>query len=329
MNIRFAIKNTSAKSEKEGDVFVRYTGTSEPFGRVSERTANKVGVDGGGNPKLVYLTGLDESQVKFFKWYSPEEQKSVANQILALKDTITEYYGGKEVVDSTNQYFWGANRDVSRLSLSNEEMDVFYDTTNPVHALLYLSIISGAFIDTVAPTKDWAERHQLPHYMVLESEDTYEDEDHITKSDAHAALSEIRKSEGTDALFILAWCMQYDTKTYGAYLKSTPMRDLINYHIKYIDGALQMKKKRNAPKTFLEYAEKWKGQQTRDALYIEAYIKAGEYYNFINSKEKKYTTYEGVGLGNSIEDAVNFLKKPKNSDTLEALRDKVEAKWKE
>jgi hypothetical protein len=36
-----------------------------------------------------------------------------------------------------------------------------------------------------------------------------------------------------------------------------------------------------------------------------------------------------VALGNSIEDAVAFLKKPKNSDTLELLRDRVETKWKE
>lgn len=329
MSIKFAIKNTASKAEKEGDTFVRYSGTSEPFNRVSAREGHAVGLDGKGDPKIAYITGLDEKKVQFFKWYSPDEQKSVSSQIEEMRPMIEEYYGGKDIVNENNAFFWGNNRDVSRLSLANEDIDVFYDTKNPVHALLYLSIISGAFIDTVAPTKDWAERHQIPHFMVLETEDNYEDDDHITKSEAHAALSEIRKDESGDALFILAWCLQYDTKTYGAYLRNTPARDLINYHIKYIEGNLQLKRKRNTPKQFIEYAEKWKGQQTREALYIEAYVKAGEYYNFVNNKEKRYTTVEGVGLGNSIEEAVNFLKKAKNADTLDNLRERVEAKWRE
>lgn len=329
MSTRFAIKNTASNAEKEGDSILRYSGVSEPFKRISERAANMVGKDAGGKPQLTFVTGLDENQVKFYKWYSEEEQKAISKQIKELKQNIEDYYGGADVLKQTNDFFWGKNRDVSRLSLANENMDVFYDTKNPVHALLYLSIISGAFIDTVAPTRDWAERHQLPHFMVLETEDTFDDIEDITKSDAHAALSLLRKDESGDALFILAWCIQYETQAYGAQLRSTPIRDLVNYHIKYIDGKLTTKKKRNTPKTFIEYAEKWKGQQTRPALYVEAYVKAGEYFNFLSNKEKRFTTPDGVALGNTVEDAVATLMKPKFTEALETLREKVEAKWRE
>ncbi len=328
MSTRFVIKSTANKAEKEGDVFVRYSGDAEPFRRVSERWGTKVGVDAQGNPKLVFTTGLDDNQVKFFKWYNEEEKKAVVKQVKELAPLIKDFYGGEDTTAPTNQYFWGETRDVNRLSLSNEDMDVFYDTKSPVHALLYLSIISGAFIDTVAPTRDWAERYQIPHYLALETEETMEDEDEITRSDAHALLSELRK-ETSDALFILAWCIHYETNAFGAINKATPLKSLITSHVQYIDGKLVSKRKRNTPKTFIEYAEKWKGQQTRPALFVEAYIKAGEYFSFINQREKKYVTSDGTVLGNTISDAVTNLMKPKFTQDLENLRKQVEDKWKE
>lgn len=331
--LRFSIKDVSSQAEKEGDTYVRFTGKSpEPFFRVSERACRKVGLEPNGDPKLSFVTGLDETQVPYFKWYTEDERKEVLKQIKNLKPLIVNFFGGEEVVNAGNKFFWKENRDVNRLSLNNAVTDdVFYDTKNPNHALLYLSIISGAFIDTVAPTKKWAEDHQIQHYLALETDDTTSDEDNndLTRSDAHAALADLRNEESSEALFILAWCIQYDTNTYGAYLKSTSLRDLISYHIKYIDGKLVTKKKRNTPKTFLEYYKKWKGQQTRPLLYTEAYVKAGEFYSFLNQRDKKYTTMDGTILGSTVDQAVENLMKPKFAADYEKLRDQVENKWKE
>jgi hypothetical protein len=221
-------------------------------------------------------------------------------------------------------------RDVSRLSLSHDDIDVFYDTKNPSHALLYLSILSGAFVEVVAPTKEWADKNRIPHYLALETDGpTDEENDDITRSDAHAALSELRKEADPEALFILAWCVQYDTNAFGAYRRSTPFKDLVNYHIKYIDGKLVTKRKRNTAQTFLNYVEKWKGTQTRPGLYAEAYVKAGEYFGLINQRSKKYTTAAGTVLGNTVEEAVTNIRKAKFNGDFETLRDQVEAKWKE
>lgn len=329
MSTRFVIKNTAGKADREGDIIIRYTGTSEPFVRVSERDGTAVGIDKDGNKKLVYTTGLDPDRVDFYKWYNDEEKKAVTKQIKDLRPIIVKSYGGEEVVDSTNQFFWGKTRDVSRLSLTNADMDVFYDTKNPVHALLYCSIMAGAFIDLVAPTRDWAERHQTPHYMALETEEVLEDDDEITRSDAHALLSELRKEESGDALFILAWCAQYDTNAFGGINKSTPIKSLITSHAQFIDGKLVTKRKRNTPKVFIDYAEKWKGQQTRPALFVEAYVRAGEYFSFINQREKKFVMTDGTVLGSTVADAVSTLMKPKFTQDLEKLRKQVEDKWKE
>lgn len=330
MSIKFSIKNSVAKAEKEGNIIVRFSGTAEPFNRHSERSCKKVGVDGGGNPRLIFTTGLDETQVQFYNWYSPEEKKSVAEQVKELKPLIEDYYG-KDSLEPSNRYFWKEDRDINRLSLSHETMDTFFDTEQPAHALLYLSIISGAFIDLVAPTRDWADRTQTPHYLALETENTdYGDEDEdIKKSDAHAALGDLRKNHGKESLYILAWCLQYDTNAFGAYRYSATEKDLVNYHIKYIDGKLQTKKKKNCPREFLSYYERWLGQQTRKALFTEAYIKAGEYYNFLVQRDKKYNTLDGTILGNNINDAVSAIMKPQNNKEYEKLRDLVESKWKE
>lgn len=329
MSIRFAIKSTSGTPDKEGDVFVRYTGDSEPFRRVSERTGTKIGVDPKGNTIVSFVTGLDENQVKFYNWYDEDEKKSVMKQVKELRKLITDKYGGEEVIKSTNSYFWGETRDVNRLSLTNEDLNVFFDTKNPAHALLYLSIIGGAFMELVAPTKDWADRHQIQHYMVLETEDVYDDNDEIgiRRSDAHALLSELRKEDSPEALFTLGWCLHYDTNAFGGYLKGTSPRELLKYHVLYIDGKLQTKKKRDAARNFIDYANKWKKQQTRPAVLVEAYVKAGEYYSFINSREKKYVMYDGTVLGNTYEEAVATLMETKHTTDLEKLRKQVEDKW--
>lgn len=332
MSIRFAIKNTAGKAEKEGDTFLRFSGTGEPFRRTCERAAKKIGVDGGGNPKLTFTTGLEEKQIQFYSWYGEDEKKALIETITNLRPLIEDFYGGKDVTDPSNQYFWKEDRNVNRLSLSNEDIDVFFDTEKPAHALLYLSIISGAFMELVAPTREWAEKHQIPHYMVLEIENApidLDEEEDIRRSDAHAALYELRKEHGRDALFIAAWVVLYDTNAFGAVHANTSEKDLVNYIIKFIDGKLVNKRKRNTPKVFLEYVEKWKGQQTRPLLYTEAYVKAGEYFNYINQKEKKYVTMEGTILGNTVAEAVASLMKPKFNSDFEKLRDQVENKWKE
>lgn len=329
MSIKFQIRNTSPKAQREGNHIVRFSGTGEPFNRKSEREAKKVGVDAQGNIKLRYNTGLDETKVAFLPWYNEQERKEVLKQIKEFKPIIIDYYGGEDVIQENNQFFWRDVRSVNILHLTHSNIELNYDTANPSHALLYLSVISGAFADLVGPTRDWAEANQLPHYLQLETEGYVDDDDEsINRSDAHAALADLRK-EGQEALFILAWCLQYDTQAYGAYLRSTPTRNLVDYHIKYIEGKLSLKKKRNTPKTFIEYYNRWKGQQTRPALLAEAYLKAGEYYNFVQQKQKKYTLANDTVLGATVNEAVDTLMKAKSARDLAELRDQVEAKWKE
>lgn len=330
MSLKFTIRNTADKAKKEGDLVVRYSGTGEPFSRESERLATAIDTDPQGNPtKWKFATGLDENKVAYYDWFTPEEKDVVKESIKSLREKLEGFYGTK-TLDPENYSFWKNRRDINRLKVTHESIDVYYDTDRPEHALLYLSIIGGAFADTVAPNKEWADRFQIPHYLALEIESNdFGEEEDIVRSDAHGELTNLRKEFGKDALYILAWCLQYDTNAFGAYNYSTTEKDLINYHIKYIDGKLQTKKKKNCPKTFIEYAEKWRAPQTRQLLYTEAYVKAGEYFNFINQREKKFVTADGTILGNTVKDAVDALQKPKFKVDFDNLKKLVESKWKE
>lgn len=332
MSLKFAIRSTAGKSAREGESFIRFTGSAEPYSRGVEREARVVETDSIGNPtKWEFNTGLDDEKVEYYKWFSDEEKEVVKETIKNLRPKIEKYYGGAGVINPNNYSFWKKRADIAKFNVNFETIDIFYDTEKPEHALLYLSIIGGAFSDVIAPNKDWAELLQIPHFLALEIEDNrdYSEEEDITRSDAHGELAILRKEFGKDALYILAWCLQYDTNAFGAYTYNVSEKDLINYHIKYIDGKLVTKKKKNMPKTFIEYAEKWKGTQTRQLLYTEAYVKAGEYFNFISQREKKYVTFDGTILGNTVEQAVKALMSPKFNVDFETLRDKVEAKWKE
>jgi hypothetical protein len=335
MNLKFAIKSVAGEAQKEGDEYVRFSGVSEPFREGCEREVRKTGEIGSGKDLQIFVkftTGLEEDMVDFYDWYNESEKEEVKQFIKDNLDRIAKANGGLDVIKADNKYFW-QRKDVNKLFVDNYTIDKLFDTKNPNHCLLYLSIISGAFMSLVAPTKEWAERNPgIPFYLALEKEASETDSElYVTKLDAQAALSKLSKDSG-DGMFIVAWCTQYDSKSYGAYSRTaTPPSELIKYHSMFIDGDIPEKKgrKRDCPKIFLDYANRWMGQQTKASVMVEAYVKAGEYYGFINSTKKKYVTDEGTVLGNTIEEAVRELMQNKNADDLDRLREKVEKKWNE
>jgi hypothetical protein len=329
MSFKFVIMNSQPPAEKEGQEIVRFTGTAEPFIQSTERESTEVGVDAGGNPRIIYNTGLNRDKVDLYRWLNEDEKEALRKQMDELVPLITKTFG-PTILAEDNQNFWGRRRkEINVIKVVNETEKIFFDTGNALHALLYLSIMSGAFMDVVAPTKAWAESHQLPHYLALETDAVnFDGDEDINRLDAAALLGELRK-EAPEALLILAWCLLSETSSFGGVNKATSQKELLQSFAKYIDGKLVTKKKRNCSKVFIEYAEKWKSQVLRPSLYAEAYLKSGEYFAFINQREKKYTTASGTALGNTVQEAVDNLLKPKFSADLENLREAVEKKWTE
>lgn len=328
--MKFMIKPNAGKPEKEGDAFIRYTGNAEPFSRTDEMKIKKVGVEPNGAPKLKYTTGLDEDQVKFYGWLTDEQKEEHLRLLREYKPIIAESQGGEDVIRSDNKYYWSSpERNIIRVV--NETQNRIFDMSNPENAIVYFNIMAGAFLEVVAPTKQMAEDKQIPHYVLLES-DVHDEvaDDYSTKADAYMNLKIMDREEGGDALLFLAWVLQAKSKGFGAYTRSTPKTEILKYHGEFIEGKLS-KTKRNCPKEFVQLTEKWKeGGLVREAIQIEAYLKAAEYYSYLNTnRENKYELPSGAVLGTTIEEAVETIRKPKNRKDLEALRTFVENKWKD
>lgn len=328
--MRFMIKSLAGNPEKEGDTFIRYTGNSEPFARGDEMATTRIGVLPDGTPKLKFKTGLEMDQIQFYGWLSPEG-KELHNKLLAeYLPIITEKFGGKDVIDSTNKFFWHEDNERNKIKITNETLTKVFDMKNVEYAMFYFNVMGGAFLEVVAPTKEMAQEKNIPHYLVLEGD--YVDDimdDYSLKGEAYSLLTDLKKTDG-DALLFLAWCLQTGTKSFGAYTRSSPQKDLLMYTAEFIEGKLT-KTKRNCPKDFIKYAEGWKeGGLVKNKIMMEAYLKSAEWYSYLNTnKENKYQLPSGLVIGVNMTEAVTTMLKPKNVNDSDALRNFVEAKWKE
>lgn len=328
--MKFMIKSNTGSVQKENDgTIIRYTGNAEPFKRGDEMAVKKIGEDKNG-PKLEFTTGLEENKIKYYGWFTPEQKEEYLKLLENYKPNLEDYYGGAETLDPTNKYFW-LSPERNRITITNESLNRIFDMKNVEHAMFYFNVMGGAFLEVIAPTQTMAEVKKIPHYLVLETENTDEEaDDYVTKADAYANLRQLDKEEGGDALLYLAWILQNKSKGFGAYSRSSTKSELIKYHGEFIEGKLT-KTRRNCPKDFLLASDKWKeGGLVREALQVEAYLKAAEYYSFLNTnRENKYELPSGVILGASMEEAIDTIRKPKNRKDLDTLRNFVENKWKE
>lgn len=322
MNVKFQIKPTMAKAEMEGKEIVNFTGESQAYMRKATRVSEKIG------DKIVFKTGLEPLKVRFYWWFNEAEKEEIKKQIEEALPEIEQMYHGKDVIESTNKSFWKDQAEFYQFIVDNKTKNLFFDTKSAEHAVLYFSIIGGAFIDTIAPNKDVAIQYRIPHYIALEKDN--DDEEFVDVSEklkASANLFKLMEEGSDDALFILCWTALYNTKGFGSILKSMSKKDKATYLHMFIEGDLVDKKKKLCAKTFNQYVEKWNSPQLRDKLYAEAYIKAGEQYALIVTKDRKYETTWGTSLGNTIEEAVDKITQKKFAADLKQLMEEVEKKW--
>lgn len=330
IRMKFMIKSVAGRPEKEGDTFIRYTGNSEPFGRGDEMASEKIGVLPDGTPKLRFRTGLEENQIQYMGWFSTEQKEEHKKLLREYRPKIANFFGGNEVIENTNRYFWYEDKERNRIKVTNDTLDKVFDMKNIPHALFYFNVMGGAFLEVIAPTKQMAEEKGIQHYLVIDTD--FQDDvvdDYVTKANAYSLLTELDR-DGGDALLFLGWVLQSNTKGFGAYTRSSSKNELLKYHAEFIEGKLS-KTKRNCPKDFITEATRWKeGGLLKNKLMMEAYLKAAEYYSYLNTnKENKYQLPSGTVLGNTILEAADTILKPKNVADSDALRNFVEAKWKE
>lgn len=326
MYFRFQIKPVAGKPEKEGELIVRFTGLSE-YVNVND-TLGSVTLTKNGKQIQKWKTGLEVTDVSANPLISVAEKENFRKQIEAYRPVLNENFG-EESLDSTNDFFW-KDPDYGKLKISNLDLEKFYDTSNPRHALLYFNIMGGGYVDTVAPSKEFAERYRIPFY--IETEDEYVSEDsntYMAKAKAFTLLQELNDSSDNQALLFLGWVLHIDSRGFGGYTISTPKSELFKMHAEYIEGKLTLTKKKATPQKFIELATKWKDAKIgRPRVMTEAYLRSAQMYSYLNTdKDGRYSLPSGLQLGFDMEAAVDTLLKPKNNKEYEDLREFVEKKW--
>lgn len=326
MYFKFQIKPVANRAEKEGEYIVRFTGQSE-FINVNDVLGSDVMMKGKDRIQK-FKTGLETSAVASNGLIPIAEKENFKKQIESYRPILEEYFGADQL-DPTNTHFW-KDPEIGRLKVSNIDLDKFYDTANPKHAVLYFNIMGGGYIDTVAPSREFAERFRIGYYMETEAEHTSEDADsYMTKAQAFTLLNELAFSADAQSLLFLSWVLHSDSKGFGAYNSSTPKSELFRTHGEFIEGKLSFTKRRNAPTKFIEAANSWKDTKIgRPRIMTEAYLKAAQVYSYVNSdREGKLSLPSGLQLGLSMDTAIDTLLKPRNNKEYEELRDFVEKKW--
>lgn len=328
MYFKFQIKPVAGPPERDGDTIVRFTGQSE-YNNVNDILASTP-ITRNGKRVVRFKTGLDVNDISSNVLIPSTEKDSFKKQVESYLEDLNKYFG-EEDLNSTNDTFW-KDGEHGRLKIINTDLEKFYDTKDPDSALLYFNIMGGGFIDTVAPSKEYAEVFRIPYFMETEAEYVSMDSDsYATKAKAFTLLSELNESADNQALLYLGWVLHSDSKGFGSYTISTPKSELFKLNAEYIEGKLSFSKKRNAPQKFIEVATSWKdGKVGRPRIIVEAYLKAAQVYSYINSdKEGKLSLPNGLQLGYNIESAIDTLLKPKNSQEFEELRTFIEKKWAE
>ncbi len=328
MHFKFQIKSVAGKPEKEGDVIIRFTGQSE-YINVNDILGSEL-ITKQGKQVQKFKTGLDLQAVASNGLIASSEKENYKKQVESFRPFLNDYFGEDEL-DPTNTFFW-KDPENGRLKISTMDMDKFYDTRNAKHALLYFNIMGGGFVDTVAPSKEYAERFRIPFFMETEDEFISEDGDsYMTKAQAFSLLRELSETADNQALLYLGWVLHSDSEGFGSYTYSTPKSELFKMHAEFIEGKLKFKRKRQAPTKFIATAETWKEAKTgRPRIITEAYLKAAQIYSYINSdKDGKLSLPSGLVLGLSVDSGVNILLQPKNTNEYEELRNYIEKKWSE
>lgn len=315
MSTRFAVRSNRVPEQKEGNKIIFGTGEEVPFYHTCELFCMEI--DKG---KFEYYTGLESKHIKYSKYFNDEEKEILLKkQATDMKELNLVY--GKTRLAPENEYFWKEN---SSFILNNETLVTFFDTKEPEHLLLYWKIVGGGYADEIGPSYEAAQSFGLPFYISeIVEEAERRTEGVAAKVKAFSLLEELSQKKSSEDMLWLSWMLHPSNM---GYTKSTPPATLYNAHYEFIEGLLVKKAKKSCPKQFVDAYNLIKNDKPR--AISEALVKAGEHFAIIyTDKDNKLAIRKsGLVLGRNIEEAIEMLLKPMNTNELESLREDVEEK---
>ena len=276
-----------------------------------------------------YVTGLNEFAPDV-KMLPPKEKKAKIAEIrkvvseleaeLAANQVDVEdkdFWNKLTVMKPDNSAFW------DKISLRCGNEPVFLDSeVDPYDRIKLFAIRAGGFSIVAKSLKDAKSSQNGPKFYLDTVEETLTTRTEVTKirNRSISALTNLYDSNPTKLLYV-AKVVDADSVQYT---KTTPNDILFENMDNYINGHGSESNKKRAAQQFLDVSK-----LDMEELKIRALIKDGLYYRFLTTKAGGWIEPidSGIRLGKRPAECLEFLKDPKNEESLLSLMDKVDPYW--
>ena len=210
-------------------------------------------------------------------------------------------------------------REKIELKVGNEP--IFLDPSIDPYDLIKIYAIEAGGFSIVAPSLSRAKADGNRFYLnrVKESSATRTTVSK-TKNRALASLQNLYDTDTTKLLYVAKIVDSNSTQ----YIKGTPIDVLYENMDDYINGQGAERRTKAAAESFIKAAN-----TSMEDLKIRAVIKDAITYNLMTTKADGniYDKYSGSKLGARPIEVLEYLKNPKNDDTLQRYLDEVEELW--
>ena len=276
-----------------------------------------------------YVTGLNEFAPEV-KMLAKDKKQAKIKEIRATVAQL-EAELAANVVDPDDKDFWNKltimKPDNSafwdKISLRCGNDPVFLDPEKDPYDLIKLfAINAGGFSIVAKSLRNAKEANNPPKFYLDTVEESLSTRTELSKL-KNRSLVELQKlyDKNSTKLMYVAKICDVDSVQY---VKSTPNDILYENMDNYINGFGPESSKKKAASQFLEVSK-----LDMEELKIRALIKDALYYRFITTKAGGWIEPidSGIRLGKTPSECLEFLKNPKNEDSLMSILDKVEPYW--
>jgi hypothetical protein len=276
-----------------------------------------------------YVTGLNEFAPDV-KMLPPKEKKAKIAEIRKVVSELEAELAANQV-DVEDKDFWNKltvmkpdnSKFWDKISLRCGNEPVFLDSEiDPYDRIKLHAIRAGGFSIVAKSLKAAKSAQNGPKFYLDTVEETLTTRTEVTKirNRSITALTNLYDSNPTKLLYV-AKVVDADSVQYT---KTTPNDILFENMDNYINGHGSESNKKRAAQQFLDVSK-----LDMEELKIRALIKDGLYYRFLTTKAGGWIEPidSGIRLGKRPAECLEFLKDPKNEESLLSLMDKVDPYW--
>ena len=275
-----------------------------------------------------YITGLNEfapevkeleptarkAKIKEIRLAVCQLEKELASNVIDIEDV--EFWNKVQILRPDNHKFW----EKIELKVGNEPL--YLDPAKDPYDLIKLYAIEAGGFSLIAKSLEACKRKGGIRFYLDKVKDTASTRTNSTKikNKALAALQNLFDTDTTKLLYIAKVVDGNSTQ----YIKGTPMDILYENMDNYINGKGVEKNIKKASENFITVTN-----SSMEDLKIRAMIKDAMVYNLMSTKTDGYIydKYSGSKLGVRPVEVLEFLKDPKNDDTLQRYIDEIEELW--